>query len=113
MKKISAADTHKQLDLEELLIIMTVAGGCDSLPSQFMNTITLAEIAIKKAEVTHPKLIAGGWRHVGYITQDSTLDRRAIYLPNYEKQKEALLPLLYINVLGERRKLRDMTKIAV
>ena len=112
MKKISEADTHKHIDLEELLIIMTVAGGNDSLPSQFMNIITLAEIAVKKAEKKHPKLVTQGWRDLESITMNSTLDRRAINLLRYRKNKEALLPILYFNLLAEIRRLRDITMYA-
>lgn len=106
--EISKADIHKHVDLEELLIIMTVAGGNDSLSSQFINTITMAEIAIKEAEKRHPKLIKNGWGNLEGITMDSTLDRRAMHIAFYTINKEALLTNLYYNLLAEVRILRDI-----
>jgi len=109
MTKTSATDTHKRLDFEEILINITVTGNNDSLPSQFLNTLTMAEIAIKRAEAKHPTLITKGWKNLEFITTDNKLDRRAINLPSYQIMKDALLPTLYFNLLCEIRILRDMT----
>lgn len=116
IQAMSQRNAERLQEIEEQqdqLIERTVNGHYPTLGQQILSVISMAEIAIQRAETSHPNILSKGWGKLKYLTEQTALDGRARNIEHYETIKESALTLLYIRLLIEVRRLVDTVFQAV